>query len=76
MSESPDSSSEEQPEEQPEGQSEVTEEERARRRARVFGEVLPEATDRRDVSDPEETDREVRRGDDWLRANVPPHHGG
>ena len=69
MSESPDSSAE-QPEEQPE----VTEEERARRRARVFGEVLPEATDRRDDGDRPEEQRD--RGDDWLRANVPPHHGG
>jgi hypothetical protein len=50
-----------------------TAEERARRRARVFGEVLPEATDRRDDSDPAEEQRD--RGDDWLRANVPPHHG-
>ena len=67
MSERPEKGSEEQPE--------VTEEERARRRARVFGEVLPEATDRRDESDPEEPDRQAGRGDDWLRANVPPHHG-
>ena len=55
-------------------QPEPTAQERARRRARVFGEVLPEATDRRDDSDPPEEQRD--RGDDWLRANVPPHHGG
>ena len=48
---------------------------RARRRARlaeVFGDVLPESTS-------DDRDDEVRRdgsgGDDWLRAQVPPHHG-
>lgn len=44
---------------------------RRRRRAAVFGEVLPEST-----SD----DREPGEGDaggheEWLRRNVPPHHG-
>jgi hypothetical protein len=52
--------------------------ERARRRARVFGEVLPDDTrDDRPTPDtgtgpsaaPTEAD------DEWLRANVPPHHG-
>ena len=69
MSERPEKRSGEQSEEP-----EVTDEERARRRSRVFGEVLPEATDRRDESDRPDEQRD--RGDDWLRANVPPHHGG
>ncbi|MGN6577382.1 MAG: hypothetical protein ACTHKG_17050, partial [Nocardioides sp.] len=43
------------------------------RRARVFGEVLPEATsdDRGDAWG----DREAS-SDEWLRRQVPPHHGG
>ena len=49
--------------------------ERARRRARVaevFGDVLPEST-------ADDRDPDVRRdaaADAWLRAQVPPHHGG
>lgn len=43
---------------------------RARRLAEVFGEVLPEQTS--DDRDPGETSGD---GDDWLRAQVPPHHG-
>jgi hypothetical protein len=48
--------------------------ERRARLERVFGDVLPETTS--DERDPGE-----RRGDDsdpveeWLRAQVPPHHG-
>ena len=50
--------------------------ERARRRARlaeVFGDVLPETTS-------DERDPDVRRdggsaSDEWLRTQVPPHHG-
>ena len=49
------------------------ERERARRRAEIFGDTLPEQTsDDRD-------DREGggnRDNDAWLRAQVPPHHGG
>ena len=43
---------------------------RRRRRAAVFGEVLPEVTgDERD-------DAGERPGsEEWLRAQVPPHHG-
>ena len=43
-----------------------------RRLDEIFGEVLPEVT--RD----EQTDAgdESPRGDEWLRANRPPHHGG
>jgi len=48
--------------------------ERRRRRARVFGEVLPEGTrdDRADYADREPT---AEGTDDWLRRQVPPHHG-
>lgn len=48
--------------------------ERRARIDRVFGDVLPETTS-------DERDPGVRRGDDsdpgeeWLRAQVPPHHG-
>ncbi|QNG21158.1 hypothetical protein G4H71_05230 [Rhodococcus triatomae] len=40
------------------------------RLARVFGDVLPETT-----SDERGNDREAGDGDDWLRRQVPPHHG-
>jgi hypothetical protein len=45
---------------------------RQKRRARVFGDVLPESTsdDRGDAWG----DREGN-ADDWLRRQVPPHHG-
>jgi hypothetical protein len=53
---------------------EETPEERRRRLAAVFGEVLPETTsDERDPS--EERDGDVTAADEWLRAQVPPHHG-
>jgi hypothetical protein len=48
--------------------------ERRARLDRVFGDVLPETTS-------DERDLGVRRDDDsdpaeeWLRAQVPPHHG-
>jgi hypothetical protein len=43
---------------------------RARRRAEVFGDVLPETTgDDRDPGPPADGTEE------WLRRNVPPHHG-
>jgi hypothetical protein len=49
--------------------------ERARRRARlaeVFGDVLPETTtDERDDVRPGED----RATEEWLRSQVPPHHG-
>lgn len=45
--------------------------ERRRRLARIFGDVLPETT--RDERDPEPGPRS---NDDWLRSQVPPHHGG
>lgn len=45
---------------------------RRKRRARVFGDVLPEATsdERGDAWGDRDTD-----ADDWLRRQVPPHHG-
>ena len=45
---------------------------RRRRLAEVFGEALPETT-RDDRPDPQE--RSEGSTDDWLRAQVPPHHG-
>lgn len=44
---------------------------RRRRREQVFGEVLPERTS-------DDRDPGTERGgghDEWLRNNVPPHHG-
>ncbi len=47
--------------------------ERRRRRAKVFGEVLPEGTtDER----PDGWGEREPSSDDWLRGQVPPHHGG
>jgi hypothetical protein len=37
----------------------------------VFGDTLPDVTT---DEGPEATDRPVERGDEWLRANRPPHH--
>lgn len=52
----------------------LTSEQRAARRRRlaeVFGDVLPEQTSD-DVAEPEST---TDRGEEWLRRQVPPHHG-
>lgn len=52
---------------------ELTPSERQARRERlaaIFGDVLPDQT-RDDAADPQERVS----GDDWLRAQVPPHHG-
>ena len=46
---------------------------RRRRLARIFGDVLPDATS--DERDPEDA-RSERSGEEWLRRQVPPHHGG
>ncbi|KRE97355.1 hypothetical protein ASG76_01105 [Nocardioides sp. Soil774] len=44
---------------------------RRRRLAAVFGDTVPEQTsDDRDPSEPA-----AGKGDDWYRAEVPPHHG-
>ena len=48
--------------------------ERARRRAEVFGDVLPQTTGDERASGDEPGDR-VGGTDDWLRRQVPPHHG-
>lgn len=56
---------------------EAAEWERKRRLAAVFGDVLPETTtDERDPEPGEDTgDASETKGDEWLRAQVPPHHG-
>lgn len=46
--------------------------ERRRRLAEVFGDVLPEET-RDDTADPQARDDDG--AEDWLRRQVPPHHG-
>ena len=51
-----------------------SEAERRRRRARIFGDVLPETT-RDDRADAGEREPGGETGDDWLRRQVPPHHG-
>ena len=54
---------------------------RARRRAEVFGEVLPDATsDERAPGADGEDGKDGKDGsgdaaEEWLRSNVPPHHG-
>ena len=48
----------------------------AQRRARldaIFGDALPDTTS--DERDPGSGSVEQQRGDAWLRAQVPPHHG-
>ena len=53
------------------GERQETPEERRRRLAAVFGDVLPETTtDERDPAEDRDSSSE-----DWLRAQVPPHHG-
>ena len=44
-----------------------------RRLDEIFGDVLPDVT--RDER-PEPADEPPPSGDEWLRANRPPHHGG
>jgi hypothetical protein len=48
--------------------------ERRRRRAAIFGDVLPETTS--DEREPSGDPGREGAGDAWLRAQVPPHHGG
>jgi hypothetical protein len=53
---------------------ELSPEERAARRRRlaeVFGDVLPEQTT--DDADEQESGKDA--GEEWLRRQVPPHHG-
>lgn len=47
--------------------------ERRRRLDAIFGDTLPETT--RDEREPGEGAEETERGEAWLRAQVPPHHG-
>ena len=52
-----------------------SEAERSRRRAAVFGDVLPDRTDdERDEPDSDPAGA-VEGSDQWLRQQVPPHHG-
>jgi hypothetical protein len=44
---------------------------RKRRLAEVFGDVLPDQTSD-DTAEPEST---TDRSEEWLRRQVPPHHG-
>lgn len=49
--------------------------ERRRRLAAVFGDTEPETTrDERDDDAPRRTDEDP--AETWLKAQVPPHHGG
>lgn len=49
--------------------------ERRRRLAEIFGDVLPATTG--DERDPGEGGKPRESAqDDWLRSQVPPHHGG
>ncbi|MDP2775291.1 MAG: hypothetical protein Q8O61_17190 [Nocardioides sp.] len=70
MSESPEKTPEQDPEPS------ETEWERKRRLAAVFGDVLPDTTsDERDTgTSPDGPDSSA--SDEWLKAQVPPHHGG
>ena len=54
---------------------EVTDEQRRARRARVFGDVLPDRTGDERGDGWSEPDRGPEGTDEWLRRQVPPHHG-
>jgi hypothetical protein len=47
---------------------------RKRRLAEVFGDVLPDQT-RDDAAEPEDRPDGVEASDEWLKRQVPPHHG-
>jgi hypothetical protein len=49
--------------------------ERRRRMAEVFGDPLPERTRDEMGDEPSERDQGGAGRDDWLRSQVPPHHG-
>lgn len=51
--------------------------ERRRRLAEIFGEVLPEQTadDATESSDPADRRTPELVQEDWLKSQVPPHHG-
>jgi hypothetical protein len=48
---------------------------RRRRLAAVFGDVLPEATSDDRAEPGSEPAGEKQRSEEWLRRQVPPHHG-
>ncbi len=47
---------------------------RRRRLAEIFGDVLPEQT-RDDAAEPQARPDGAGGTDEWLRRQVPPHHG-
>ena len=51
--------------------------ERRRRLAEIFGDVLPEQTsdDSGEAGDRAERRTEQQAQEDWLKSQVPPHHG-
>ena len=51
--------------------------EKRRRMAEIFGEVIPEQTGDDRAGSGEASDRrtEEKAQEDWLRSQVPPHHG-
>lgn len=51
--------------------------ERRRRLAEIFGDVLPEQTsdDSGEAADRAERRTEQQAQEDWLKRQVPPHHG-
>lgn len=54
---------------------ELTEAERRRRRAQVFGDVLPDGTRDERGDGWSERDAGGDSSEEWLRRQVPPHHG-
>lgn len=48
---------------------------RARRIAEIFGDALPDQTRDDAADDGEAAGRPPGHADDWLRGQVPPHHG-
>ena len=49
--------------------------ERRRRLAEIFGEVLPEQTSDDAAGGREDRRTEEQAQEDWLKRQVPPHHG-
>jgi hypothetical protein len=51
--------------------------ERRRRLAEIFGDVLPEQTadDTSEASDRADRRTEEKAQEDWLKSQIPPHHG-
>jgi hypothetical protein len=59
----------------PQQASRPAEVERRRRRSDVFGEVLPDATGDERADGWSERDASDPGSEEWLRRQVPPHHG-